>query len=219
MISVVADNSLGKAACGELRRYGVDVTKVVETAGRMGLYFLSQGAVRRPSEIVYDRKGSAFDLSQPNSIDWEQSLDGVEWLHISGVTPAIGELCADSTRMAVNAASKAGVKVSFDGNYRPMLWQAWDGDGAGVLGEILAHATCAFINERDIGLILRREFSGKDIVERRKVAFETAFEHFPKLEVIAATTRQQVSVGHHFLGESFVHGKVIGDLIVRNYPE
>ena len=61
MVSIVPDNALGAAALGELRRHGVDVTGVIRSAaGRMGLYFLTPGAVTRPSEVLYDRSGSAF---------------------------------------------------------------------------------------------------------------------------------------------------------------
>src|SRR5438874_8536972 len=41
MVSHVADNALGDAAVGYLRRYGVDAGGVQRAAGRMGLYFLS----------------------------------------------------------------------------------------------------------------------------------------------------------------------------------
>src|SRR3990167_2923989 len=60
MATVLPDNPLGHAARDELRRHGVDVAAVRFTRGRMGLYFLTPGAVLRPSEIVYDRAGSAF---------------------------------------------------------------------------------------------------------------------------------------------------------------
>src|SRR5687768_12870176 len=46
MVSVVADNALGQAAVGELRRHGVDTRSVRAGAGRMGLYFLEAGAIQ-----------------------------------------------------------------------------------------------------------------------------------------------------------------------------
>ncbi|MGO4778079.1 PfkB family carbohydrate kinase, partial [Lysobacter sp. 2RAB21] len=55
MLSVVADNALGHAAIGELRRHGVDTRLVDVAPGRMGLYFLETGAVQRPSAVLYDR--------------------------------------------------------------------------------------------------------------------------------------------------------------------
>src|SRR5207244_11229574 len=51
MVSRVPQNALGDAALGHLRRFGVSVDPVRRAPGRMGLYFLSQGAGLRPSSI------------------------------------------------------------------------------------------------------------------------------------------------------------------------
>jgi 2-dehydro-3-deoxygluconokinase len=186
--SVVADNPLGSAALGELRRHNVNTSAVLRAPQRMGLYFLEPGAVRRPSGITYDRAGSAFAEAAPDAIDWTEILPGADVFHVSGVTPAIGQKGADAAIRAVKAANEAAVPVSFDGNYRALLWQAWDGDGPAILREILSAATYAFINERDIALILKSRF------ESREGAFEAAFAAFPRLQAIACTTRQQSSV-------------------------
>lgn len=196
--SVVSDSPLGSAALGEIRRHGVDARSVQRAAQRMGLYFLETGAVRRPSAITYDRAGSAFAEAAADRIDWSAILPGAELFHISGVTPAIGPKAAEAAIRAVKAATAAGVPVSFDGNYRAMLWEAWDGDGPAILREILSAASYAFINERDIALILRARF------EDRQAAFAAAFDTFPNLKVIAATTRQQVSVDDQALAGELV---------------
>ena len=60
MATMLPDNPLGHAARDELRRHGVDVSAIVNAPGRMGLYFLTPGAVIRPAQIVYDRAASAF---------------------------------------------------------------------------------------------------------------------------------------------------------------
>ena len=203
MASVVADNALGEAALGELRRYGVDASFCLRSAGRMGLYFMSAGAVRRPSEILYDRAGSAFSEAAPVVINWTAALDGAAWLHLSGVTPAVGANAAAAAARAARAAREAGVKVSFDGNYRGQMWAAWQGDGPGVLREIMSTASLAFINERDIGLILGKSY-GDHEAEARKAAFADAFEAFASLDMIAATSRRQESVDHHSLGAGLV---------------
>lgn len=196
--SVVSENPLGAAALGELRRQGVDTRAVKRSSGRMGLYFLEPGAVRRPSAITYDRAGSAFAIAAPDTIDWSVVLPGTDLFHISGVTPAIGQKAAEAAIRAAKAAEDAGVPVSFDGNYRALLWDAWKGDGPGILRSILATATYAFINERDISLILGSRF------DDRVSAFEAAFKAFPKLSAIAATTRQQASVDDQAIAAEFV---------------
>jgi 2-dehydro-3-deoxygluconokinase len=199
--SIVAANPLGSSALGELRRHNVGTRDVQRSSKRMGLYFLEPGAVRRPSGITYDRAGSAFAEADPDALDWINIFPGADLFHISGVTPAIGAKAAEAAIRAVKAANAAGVPVSFDGNYRALLWEAWDGDGPAILREILASATYAFINERDIALILRSRF------ESREGAFEAAFAAFPRLTAIAATTRQQSSVDDQ---------AIAGELVTRD---
>jgi 2-dehydro-3-deoxygluconokinase len=199
MVSLLPEGPLGSAARDELRRHGVDTTGVRFGPGRMGLYFLSPGAVLRPSEVTYDRAGSAFAIAAPDLVDWERALDGAAWLHLSGVTPAVGPRAAAAALRAAKAARAAGVKVSFDGNYRSKLWAAWDGDGAAILRELLGHADLAFIDDRDTGLVLGRSFDG-DASRRRRAAASAAFQAFPILQRIASTIRHQQGVEDHTLG-------------------
>ena len=74
----------------------------------MGLYFLSAGAGVRPSDIVYDREGSAFALAEANDFDWDVLLEGVDLLHLSGVTPALGRSSAEAALAAAEAARTQG---------------------------------------------------------------------------------------------------------------
>ncbi|GAM96577.1 2-dehydro-3-deoxygluconate kinase [alpha proteobacterium U9-1i] len=196
MLSVVPDNALGRAARDELRRYEVDVGGVSFAPGRMGLYFLTPGIGPRAAEIVYDRAASAFAEYALDAIDWSAALAGAGWLHVSGVTAALGPKAAQSVLNAARAARSAGVTVSFDCNYRAKLWEAWRGDGPKLLGEILAEADLVFGDHRDIGLILGKAFApGRD-------AADAAFAAFPRLQRLAATARTQHSASHHDLAAS-----------------
>ena len=123
MISRLPGNALGEAALGHLRRYGVATDGVAAGPGRMGLYFLSPGAGLRASDIVYDREGSSFALAGPGDFDWETLLAGVDLLHLSGITPALGPNSAEAAIAAAEAARARGIPVSFDGNYRAQLWE------------------------------------------------------------------------------------------------
>lgn len=196
MVSVVADNPLGRAAQDELRRYGVDVSGVAPGAGRMGLYFLSPGAGLRAAEITYDRAHSAFAESDFAAIDWTRHLDGAGVLHVSGITAALGRKAADGVIRAVGEARKRNVLVSFDCNYRSKLWETWKGDAPGVLREIIAHADIMFGDHRDVGLVL-----GKSVAVGRAAA-DAAFAAWPNLNRIAHTGRVQHSVGRHDLSAS-----------------
>ena len=198
MATVLPDNPLGHAARDELRRHGVDVSAVRFVQGRMGLYFLTPGAVLRPSEIVYDRAGSAF-AEKADAIGWTTALAGAGMLHVSGITPAVSATGGEAALAAVAAANAANVPVSFDGNYRAKLWEARKETGAPILRKLLESATLAFIDERDIALVLGQTFAD------RNAAAAAAFKAFPKLQRIAATTRTTHAVDAFSLGATLHH--------------
>ena len=202
MLGIVADNALGRAALGELRRHGVETGSARLAEGRMGLYFLAAGAGHRPSEVLYDRAASAFALAPAAAYDWRALLDGAAWLHVSGVTPALGARTAAAAAEAVRMAGELGVRVSFDGNFRPKLWAAWDGDPASALRPLLEGAEIAFADHRDVDVVLGEEPSDADAphAQRFARAASRAFEAFPRLQRMACTTRAQASVEHHALG-------------------
>lgn len=188
MVSAVPDNALGRAAVATVRGHGVDCAGVKTMPGRMGLYFLAPGAGLRASEIVYDRAGSSFATAPADAFDWPKLLEGASRLHLSGITPALGPARAAAAIAAAEAAGAAGVPVSFDGNYRAKLWEAWDSDPRAVLTRLIAHADILFGNHRDISLLLGRDFSGEGSDRRREAAM-AAFAAFPKLRLIASTAR------------------------------
>jgi 2-dehydro-3-deoxygluconokinase len=198
MLSVLPDNALGRAAVDELRRYGVDVSALVTGPGRMGLYFFTPGAVRRASQVLYDRADSAFARAAPDAIDWPAALQGAGWLHLSGVTAALGPQSAAAAVGAAKAARAAGVTVSFDCNYRARLWAAWDGDPRPTLNEILGLADVVFGDHRDVALVLGHTFDGEGEAPREAAA-KLAFETWPNLQRMASTRRIQHSVNHHDL--------------------
>lgn len=203
-VGVIPDNPLGAAAAGELRRHGVDTRSLRTGPGRMGLYFLTPGAVHRPSEVLYDRAGSAFALAGPGAYDWPVLLAGADWLHLSGVTPALGERAATAAIAAAREARRLGVKVSFDGNYRPKLWEAWNGDAPGLLKQILANTDLLFADHRDMAVVLGHEFAQDSAEKRVDAAAAAAFAAFPGLGRLVTTLRTQHSVDHHALSARLV---------------
>ena len=95
---------MADAAIGELRRFGVDTSRIVRGKGRMGIYYLETGANQRPSKVVYDRDDSAIALAKPGDIDWDRAFAGAGWFHITGITPAISESAAALSLEAVRKA-------------------------------------------------------------------------------------------------------------------
>jgi 2-dehydro-3-deoxygluconokinase len=210
VVSSLPDNALGFAARDAVRAHGVDTRSIQFRAGRMGLYFLTPGAMLRPAEIIYDRAGSAF--AQNDAYDWPALLAGAGWLHVSGISPAVGPRPAAAVLAAMKAARAAGVRISFDGNYRASLWAQQGSDGADVLHELLAHADLAFADQRDVALVLRRP----ELAGDRAAAMQAAFAAFPQLQRVAATVRTQHSADHHELTATLYTRS--GVLAGRSFP-
>lgn len=124
-VSRLPETALGRLIDRQARAAGVDtaaVRWVAEEEGKAGIYFLEEGVDPRPSAVTYDRAGSAMARVTPGVFPWPALLAGAAALHVSGITPALGEGCRAETLAAVRAANAAGVPVSFDLNYRSKLW-------------------------------------------------------------------------------------------------
>ena len=126
--SVVPDNSLGKGAIRMLRSNDVHCSPVIlstqaETpTHRLGTYYLETGYGIRPSKVTYDRKHSAFTEYNFERVDIDALLENFNWLHMSGITPALSQSCADFTLKVLKRAREKNLIVSFDGNFRSTLW-------------------------------------------------------------------------------------------------
>src|SRR6516165_10441201 len=83
------NNPIADAAVAELRRFGVDTSRIIRSKGRLGTYYLELGADHRAGRVVYDREYSAMALAKPGDIRWDHVFDGAGWFHTTGITPAI----------------------------------------------------------------------------------------------------------------------------------
>ncbi len=205
MVSILPENALGQGAINELRRWGVDTSGIMTAPGRMGLYFLTPGAIHRRSDIVYDRAGSAFATARFSRLNWTKLLKGASWLHVSGITAALGPNSVAAAMKAMQAARAAGVKVSFDCNYRPTLWQAWGGDAPTLIRGLMAEADLMFGGHRDIELVFGETFAGEPATTpRERAAADYAFANLPHLQRMVSTRRTQVNASFNRLaGQMF----------------
>jgi 2-dehydro-3-deoxygluconokinase len=121
-VSAFPDNDLGDNAVRTLKRYGVNTQHVVRKGKRMGIYFLEHGHGARPSKVVYDRSHSAVSMLGPEDVDWERVLDGANWFHWTGITPALSDSLLAALREGLHTAKNKGVPVSVDLNFRKKLW-------------------------------------------------------------------------------------------------
>jgi len=122
-VSRLAQNPLGRMMANKGREFGVDTSHVLWAEDeRAGLYFVEYGATPRPTRVIYDRKDSALAHIQPGMVDWEALLRETRLFHVGGITPALSDSAAATQAEALRAARAAGCLVSYDLNFRAMLW-------------------------------------------------------------------------------------------------
>ncbi|MGN1002951.1 MAG: PfkB family carbohydrate kinase [Oscillospiraceae bacterium] len=154
-------HAIGQAAVNALRAFGVDTSRIVRGGDRVGIYFLEKGASQRGSVCIYDRAHSAIAETQPGDFDWDAILDGADWFHFTGITPALGPNVAEICKEACAAARRRGVKVSCDLNYRGKLWTR-ERAGA-VMSELCRFVDVCIANEEDAKDVFGIEAENSDI--------------------------------------------------------
>jgi 2-dehydro-3-deoxygluconokinase len=194
-------NPIADAAIAELRRFGVDTSRIVRSKGRIGIYYLEGGANQRPSKVVYDRTNSSIALAKPGDIDWDAVFDGAGWFHITGITPAISASAADLSAESMRKARAKGLTVSCDLNYRKNLWK-WGKPAAEVMRELTRHVDIAIANEEDVQMALGIQaevdvHSGKlDRSQYEKLTAKVLAE-YPEMKAIAITLRESHNASHN----------------------
>lgn len=146
-VTKLPNHEIGQAAVNELRRYGVDTQHVARGGDRIGIYFCEKGAAQRPSKVIYDRSASAMAEAKRDDFDWNKIMEGAEWFHFTGITPAFGDSIAEIAMDAITAARKAGVTISVDLNYRKKLWTSKKAEE--VMTALVGYCDIVIANEED----------------------------------------------------------------------
>lgn len=160
-VTKLPTHTVGQAAVNALRGFGVDTSRIVRGGERLGLYFLETGASQRGSSCIYDRADTAISQASPAEFDWPKLLCDANWLHITGITPALSDGMATACLQACQTARAMGVHVSCDLNYRENLWTR---EKAGqVLGELCRFVDVCICNEADARDIFGIAAPGSDV--------------------------------------------------------
>lgn len=146
-VTKLPDNDVGRAAVNSMRYFGVDTSQVIFGEGRMGLYYLENGASQRPSKVIYDRTYSAISLAKPTDFDWDRIFDGAGWFHWTGIDPALSDSLVDIIAEACVKAKERGITVSCDLNYRGKLWSPQKAQS--IMPKLLKYVDICIANEED----------------------------------------------------------------------
>jgi 2-dehydro-3-deoxygluconokinase len=213
-VTRLPQNEIADACIAELRKFGVGTSHIMRGGERIGIYFLETGAVARPSKVIYDRAHSSISTIDPDEPDWENILEGAEWFHWTGITPALSQAAADAVLKAVKTANKLGIIVSCDLNYRKNLWKYGK-----TPSEIMPRLVecCDFIlgNEEDAEKVFGikpenfdAHSSGGhiDSASFRSVC-EQIIQRFPKAKKVIITLRGSINANHNTWGGVLFNGK------------
>jgi 2-dehydro-3-deoxygluconokinase len=133
-LTSVGQDWMGDAFLELWRSEGVDASRVSRhPTAPTGVSFVTHSAAGH--KFDYLRKNSAASLMTPESLATDY-IAAAKFFHVSAIGQAISDSARATCSGAIDAARRAGAKVSYDTNLRLRLW---DLDAA----RKTIHATCA----------------------------------------------------------------------------
>lgn len=194
--SKLPDNPFGDACVHKLRSFGVDTSYIAKGGRRMGVYYVEKGASQRPSKVVYDRADSAITAIECGDIDIDKMLSDADWLHFTGITPALGAKPLAFTIELLKAAKRKNIKVSCDLNYRNKLWTKKEANE--VMTKLMKYVDVLISNEEDVKDVFGITAEDSDIISGKlsaeaygKVA-KTVIERYG-VKKMAFTLRESIT--------------------------
>ena len=160
-VSKLPENQIGEAAISFMRKYDINTDYIIRGGKRLGIYFLEHGYSQRGSQVIYDRADSAIAESVSGEFDWSKILEGTDWFHFTGITPALSENAASITLEAVKKAKEAGIQVSCDLNYRKSLWSSEK--ACSVMSGLMPFVDLCIGNEEDTETVFGIKSSKTDV--------------------------------------------------------
>ena len=192
-VTKLPENPVGTAALNEVRRYGADTSKVVIGGSRLGIYFFEKGTDIRPTNVVYDREGSALALAKPEEFHWDEILKDTDIFYFSGVTPAVSENIAKAVLEALKYCKAHGIETVCDLNYRSKMWDTKKAQS--VMSELMNYVTLCIANDEDFESSLGIHAydgdisKGIDQIESYKAGMKEIQNRYPNCKAVASVLR------------------------------
>lgn len=151
---------LGRIVTNTARTHGVDTSGVNWVSDRLGLLFTENGQPPRPTQVIYDRADSAASHMHVTDRDWRTLVAKSDIVHLTGITPALSESCAELCKKVIQHAKELGKLVSFDPNYRAKLWDI--AAARAYFARILPDVDIISVSERDARVLFDPEDTWAD---------------------------------------------------------
>jgi 2-dehydro-3-deoxygluconokinase len=193
-ISAVSEDFIGDTAISYIRKFGVSTSSIVRSKRPLGVYFLEVGAVMRPSKISYNRSHSSFSEIVPTMVDWEKALKKGNWMHWTGITPALSQGAYDTLKEGLKLANDKGLTVSADPTYRSGLWK-YGKDPKETLIELLHYSNIFIGGINEINEVLGTDYtySNDDFIKASQQLMET----FPSIKKVFDKIRTSLNASWH----------------------
>jgi 2-dehydro-3-deoxygluconokinase len=213
-VTKVPNNAIGQSAINHLRRYGVDTQYIARGGDRLGIYFLETGASMRASQVIYDRAGAAIADVNVTEFDFDKILEGADWFHTTGITPALSDKAAALAEAALKAARAKGITTSIDLNYRKKLWTKEK--AREVMTKLCQYVDVCIGNEEDADTTLGFKAKDTDVTkgELNLEGFKDVFKQMKEkfgFKYIASSLRESYSASDNgwsalvYNGSEFYH--------------
>ena len=194
--SAVPDNYLSREILQHLATNNIDISPVHFSGSRIGGYYLPQGTDLKNAGVIYDRAHSSFSELIPGMIDWDELLKDAGWFHFSAISPALNASAAMVCKEALEAASKKGLFISVDLNYRSKLWQ-YGKQPVDIMPELVQYCDLVMGNIWSANSLLGTALDEKIHDKKSKAAYlehasataENIMLQFTKCKTIANTFR------------------------------
>ena len=211
-VTKVPEHQVGQAAINEIRRFGVDTTRVLRGGGRaharhpagdvgggrVGIYYFEKGTNIRPTSVVYDRAYSAIAMAEAEEFDWEKLLEGVDLFYFSGITPAISCEIEKTLESALMLCKEKKIQVVCDLNYRGKMWSAKDAQR--VMRRLMSYVDVCIANDEDFESSLGIPAYDGDMsrgieqIESYKEGMLEIQKQFPNCKAVASVLRNLYTV-------------------------
>ncbi|WP_448701519.1 sugar kinase [Mucilaginibacter sp. AW1-3] len=212
--TALPDNFMSRHVIDYLEYKGIFTSSILYTGSRMGIYYLERGADLKGS-VVYDRDHSSFSGLKRGMIDWDKVLRDVSWFNFTAISPALNEQVADVCLEALEAASRKGITISVDLNYRSRLWK-YGKQPTEIMPKLLEHCDLVMGNIWSANSLLGTQIDADIHGKQSKLAYLDHAEAtsreimhlFPKVKTVANTFRFDADNNHlHYYTSLYTNGQ------------
>jgi 2-dehydro-3-deoxygluconokinase len=151
-VGVVGDDELGARVLRDLAAEGVDIRCARVDPDRPTGFMIRELRTAEYTRVTYYRERSAGSGLRPDDIDAALKANPhLDLVHLTGITPALSESCAEAVRHLVGGARHAGIPIAFDVNRRSTL--PGSAGSAAFARELLPEIDVLFVGDDELAIV------------------------------------------------------------------